>query len=430
MHHFHYRDNELFCEDVPLSQLADEFGTPCYVYSHATLHHHFTVFEQAFDDVPHITCFSVKSNSNLAILRLFASLGGGVDIVSGGELYRARRAGVPPRKIVYSGVGKTKEEIEFALREGILMFNIESTQELEAINSSAAGMGIRASIALRVNPDVDPKTHPYISTGLKKNKFGIDIESAVKAYERAKNLDHIEILGLDCHIGSQLTEISPFVDALKRLRLLIERLSGIGVNIRFLDLGGGLGIVYDQETPPHPHEYASAIKEELSGLSCTLIFEPGRVIVGNAGILMGKVLYTKRTLSKNFVILDAAMNDLVRPSLYGSYHHIQPVFRREREMEMVDIVGPICESGDFLARDRSLPMMQPGDLVAVMSAGAYGFSMSSNYNTRPRCPEILVRGSEAHVIRRRETWEDLVSLESIPVFLTAPPESAPDPTGR
>jgi diaminopimelate decarboxylase len=424
MHHFQYKNNELFCEDVPVRELAEQFGTPCYVYSHATLCHHFMVFDQAFADVPHLTCFSVKSNSNLAILSLFASLGGGVDIVSGGELFRARRAGVPPERIVYSGVGKTREEIDYALREGILMFNIESTQELETINTRAAIMGVSANIALRVNPDVDPKTHPYISTGMKKNKFGIDIESAIKAYEQARSLDHIQILGLDCHIGSQLTEVSPFVDALRRLRVLIERLADIGIGIRFLDLGGGLGIVYDQETPPHPHEYALAIKEELTGVPCTLIFEPGRVIVGNAGILLGKVLYTKRTLHKNFVILDAAMNDLVRPSLYGSYHHIQPVIRQEREMEVVDIVGPICESGDFLARDRGLPMMRPGDYLAVMSAGAYGFTMSSNYNTRPRCPEILVKGSEVHVVRRRETWEDLVCLESIPEFLRTAPAAA------
>ncbi|NTV42495.1 MAG: diaminopimelate decarboxylase [Syntrophobacteraceae bacterium] len=417
MHHFHYRNDQLYCEDLSLTRLVEEVGTPCYVYSHATLEHHFKVFDQAFAAVPHLTCFSVKSNSNIAILNLFGSLGGGVDIVSGGELFRARKAGIPPERIVYSGVGKTQQEIDYALREGILMFNIESTQELEAIDARAGVLGTRAQVAMRVNPDVDPKTHPYISTGMKKNKFGIDIDSAVKAYTWAKGLDHLEILGLDCHIGSQLTEISPFVDALKRLRVLIDRLRGIGIAIRFLDLGGGLGIVYDQETPPHPQEYASAIMEELSGLDCTLIFEPGRVIVGNAGILVGKVLYTKRTPNKNFVIFDAAMNDLVRPSLYGSYHQIQPLRRQERETEIVDVVGPICESGDFLAKDRGLPMVQPGDYLAVMSAGAYGFTMSSNYNSRPRCPEILVRGGEHHVIRNRETWEDLTRGESIPEFL-------------
>lgn len=417
MHHFHYRNDELYCEDISLANLVEEVGTPCYVYSHATLEQHFKVFDQAFASVPHLTCFSVKSNSNIAILSLFGSLGGGVDIVSGGELFRARGAGIPSERIVYSGVGKTQQEIDYALREGILLFNIESTQELEAINTRAEALGTRAPVAMRVNPDVDPKTHPYISTGMKKNKFGIDIDSAVKAYAWAKSLEHVEILGLDCHIGSQLTEISPFVDALKRLRVLIERLKDIGIAIRFLDLGGGLGIVYDQETPPHPQEYASAIMEELSGLNCTLIFEPGRVIVGNAGILVGKVLYTKRTANKNFVIFDAAMNDLVRPSLYGSYHQILPLRKQERETEIVDVVGPICESGDFLAKDRGLPMAQPGDYFAVMSAGAYGFTMSSNYNSRPRCPEILVTGSEHHVIRKRETWEDLTRGESIPEFL-------------
>lgn len=417
MHHFHYRNDELYCEDISLASLVKEVGTPCYVYSHATLEQHFKVFDGAFASVPHLTCFSVKSNSNIAILSLFGTLGGGVDIVSGGELFRARRAGIPPERIVYSGVGKTRQEIDFALREGILMFNIESTQELEAIDTRAEALGVRAPVAMRVNPDVDPKTHPYISTGMKKNKFGIDIDSAIKAYTWAKSLDHLEILGLDCHIGSQLTEISPFVDALKRLRVLIERLKDIGIAIRFLDLGGGLGIVYDQETPPHPLQYASAIMEELSGLDCTLIFEPGRVIVGNAGVLVGKVLYTKRTANKNFVIFDAAMNDLVRPSLYGSYHQILPLRKQEGETEIVDVVGPICESGDFLAKDRGLPMAQPGDYFAVMSAGAYGFTMSSNYNSRPRCPEILIAGSEHHVIRKRETWDDLTRGESIPEFL-------------
>lgn len=418
MHHFHYVKDELYCENVPLRKIAQEVGTPCYIYSYATLHHHFTVFDQAFTGVPHLTCFAAKANSNIAILSLFASLGSGADIVSGGELYRARKAGIPAERIVYSGVGKRDEEIDYALREGILMFNVESAQELENINSRAAAMGARARIALRVNPDVDPKTHPYISTGLKKNKFGVDIESAIKAYRRASALDSIEVLGVDCHIGSQLTEISPFVDALKRLRLLIEKLGEMGVEIRYLDLGGGLGIVYDQEAPPHPQEYAQAVLEELKGLPCTLIFEPGRVIVGNAGVLVTRILYTKRAPSKSFIIVDAGMNDLVRPSLYGSYHQIQPLLREDRETEIVDVVGPICESGDFLARDRSLPMGKPGDYLAVMSAGAYGFTMASNYNSRPRPPEVLVRGDEFYITRRRETWEDLVQCESIPEVLS------------
>jgi diaminopimelate decarboxylase len=418
MHHFQYKQDELYCENVPLREIAARVGTPCYVYSHATLVHHFTVFDRSFEAVPHLTCFSAKANSNLAVLRLFSKLGGGADIVSGGELFRARKAGIPSERIVYSGVGKSTREIDYALEEDILMFNIESTQELEAINERAGRLGRRARIALRVNPDVDPNTHPYISTGMQKNKFGIAVDSAFKAYEYARSLGHVEIIGVDCHIGSQLTDVTPFVDALKRLRLLIDRLQGAGIPISHLDLGGGLGITYDQESPPLPHEYADAVLRELQGLSCTLIFEPGRVIVGNAGILLSKVLYTKRSPSRNFVIMDAAMNDLVRPSLYGSYHQIQPIEKRSREEQIVDVVGPICESGDFLARDRSLAMVRPGDCLAVMSAGAYGFTMSSNYNSRPRAPEVLVNDDRIHVIRDRETWQDLVRGESIPDFLS------------
>jgi len=416
MHHFRFDQAELYCEKVALRRLADQVGTPCYVYSHATLKHHFSVFDEAFSKVPHLTCFAMKANSNLAVLHLFGSMGGGVDIVSGGELYRARKAGIPPDRIVYSGVGKTIQEIDYALKENILMFNIESDLELEAINQRAGELGTRARIALRVNPDVDPKTHPYISTGLKKNKFGIDIEGALKSYARAMELEHVDVLGVDCHIGSQLTDISPFVDALRRLRILIGRLEDMGIRVRYLDLGGGLGIVYDQESPPHPHEYAEAILRELEGLSCTLIFEPGRVIVGNAGVLLTRVLYTKKSASKDFVIVDAGMNDLVRPSLYGSYHQILPVVKSDRELQVVDVVGPICESGDFLARERGLPMVLPGEYLAVMSAGAYGFTMSSNYNSRPRASEVLVKDDQYFVIRRRETHEDLVRGEWIPTL--------------
>jgi diaminopimelate decarboxylase len=318
---------------------------------------------------------------------------------------------------VYSGVGKTVAEIDFALREDILMFNIESPQELEAINARAAARGCKARIALRVNPDVDPKTHPYISTGLKKNKFGIDIEQALVAYGRAQELANIEILGIDCHIGSQLTEIAPFVEALGRLKLLIARLRERGITIQYLDLGGGLGISYHEEEPPHPREYAQAVVQGLKGLSCKLILEPGRVIVGNAGLLLMQVLYTKKTEAKEFVIVDAGMNDLVRPSLYGSYHGIQPVVISERASRVVDIVGPICESSDFIARERSLPEVYPGELLAVMSAGAYGFSMSSNYNMRGRAAEALVNGSRFHVARERESWADLIRGESIPDFV-------------
>lgn len=422
MHLFQYRGQELYCEDVAVKTIAAEVGTPCYVYSCSTLSHHFSVFDTAFRDVPHLTCYSVKASSNIAILKLLGSMGSGVDIVSGGELYRARLAGIPPERIVYSGVGKTVEEIDYALRENILMFNIESIQELELIAQRAARMGVKARISLRVNPDIDPNTHPYISTGMKKNKFGISIDSAVKAYQQAQSLENIEVIGVDCHIGSQLTDVSPFVDALRRLRVLIERLRAMGIEIRYLDLGGGLGIVYDQEAPPQPHEYAEAILRELENIDCTLIFEPGRVIVGNAGILVTKVLYTKSTPSRKFVIADAAMNDLIRPSLYGSYHYIQPVVKEQRDLQIVDVVGPICESGDFLAKDRGLPELFGGEYLAVMSAGAYGFSMSSNYNTRPRAAEVLVKGNQYFVIRKRETWDDLIRLETSPDCLN---ETAP-----
>ena len=417
MHHFHYQGDELYCENVPLREIASKAGTPSYVYSSATLKQHFTVFDGAFQGIPHLTCYSVKANANLAILGLFAGLGGGADIVSGGELFKARQAGIPADRIVYSGVGKTEAEIDYALRENILMFNIESLQELEAINRRAAVVGSKARIALRVNPDVDPKTHPYISTGLKKNKFGVDIEQASIAYQRASELEHIEILGVDCHIGSQLTEITPFVEALNRLKLLVVRLGQMGIGIRYLDLGGGLGISYHEEEPPHPREYAQAVVEELRDLPCTLILEPGRVIVGNAGLLLTQVLYTKKTQSKEFFIVDAGMNDLVRPSLYGSYHGIQPVEKKQRELRVVDVVGPICESSDFIARERTLPEMKPGEFLAVMSAGAYGFSMSSNYNMRARAAEVLVSGNRFYVTRERESWADLVRGESIPDFV-------------
>jgi diaminopimelate decarboxylase len=417
MHHFNYRGDELCCENVPIREIARDVGTPCYIYSCATLQHHFDVFDNAFQGMPHLTCYSVKANANLAVLGLFAAMGGGADIVSGGELFRARKAGIPANRIVYSGVGKTQAEIDYALREKILMFNIESSQELEAINQRAAAINSKASIALRVNPDVDPKTHPYVSTGLRKNKFGIDIEQALKAYERSRDLEHIEVLGIDCHIGSQLTEVSPFVEALKTLKSLIGRLEQMGIRIKYLDLGGGLGISYHEESPPHPREYAHAVVEELRDLPCTLILEPGRVIVGNAGLLLTQVLYTKKTQSKEFIIVDAGMNDLIRPSLYGSYHSIQPIEKKQRKSRVMDVVGPICESSDFIARERELPEMQPGEFLAVMSAGAYGFSMASNYNSRARAAEVLVRGDKFYVTRERESWRDLIRGESIPEFV-------------
>ena len=417
MHHFHYVDDELFCEDVPIRAIAEEVGTPFYLYSHATLKMHFQAFDGAFKDLRHLTCFSMKSNSNLAVLRLFALEGGGVDIVSGGELYRALKAGVDPQKIVFSGVGKRPEDLAYGLEAGILMFNTESSQEIERLDAIAGDMGKRATIALRVNPDVDPATHPYISTGLRENKFGIDIREAPDQYTRAARMPNLQIAGVSCHIGSQLTQVDPFVESLKKLLSLVEALREAGISIRYLDLGGGLGITYSDEEPPHPTEYARAIKGEVKDMDLTLIFEPGRVITGNAGILVTKVLYTKSTAEKNFLIVDAAMNDLIRPSLYSSYHAVEPVVKRDRRKIKADVVGPICESGDFLAKDREVDAMEPDELMAVMSAGAYGFTMSSNYNSRPRVAEVMVRGEEFYIVRERETYEDLIRGEKIPEFM-------------
>ena len=416
MNKFNYKDDTLFCEDVPVPDIAREVGTPFYLYSHQTLRDHFRVFDTAFAEVPHIVCFAVKANSNIAILRIFVREGGGVDLVSGGELYRALKAGVDPGKIVYSGVGKRDDEIDFALRTGILMFNVESSQELLAIQARAEKMGVKAGIALRVNPDVDPQTHPHISTGLKENKFGLNVEASLKAYLEAAKLKNIDVKGISCHIGSQVTKMSPFIDALGRLKELMGRLRKEGIKIRYLDLGGGLGITYDREVAPHPSEYARAIIDASRGLDCTFIFEPGRVIVGNAGILVTRVLYNKQNDGKRFIVVDAGMNDLIRPSLYDSHHEIRPVVRRKKKEFPADVVGPICESGDFLAKGRPLPEFENGELMAVMSAGAYGFSMSSCYNSRPRVPEILVRGDHWDVIRKRESYEDLVRGEEIPEF--------------
>lgn len=417
MHHFQYQKNELYCEEAPVSEIARDVGTPFYLYSHATLKRHFQTFDGAFQGIKHMTCFSMKSNSSLAVLRLFAREGGGVDIVSGGELYRALKAGVFPQKIVYSGVGKRIEDLEYALRSGILLFNVESSQEISLLDEVAKGMGKKATVAIRVNPDIDAQTHPYISTGLKDNKFGIDISESFEQYTRAATRDNLLVSGVCCHIGSQLTQVSPFVDALRKLQRLIDRLEHEGIAIKFLDLGGGLGITYDREEPPHPNEYAVAIKEQLDIKDLTLILQPGRVITGNAGILVTRVLYTKDMQEKRFIIVDAAMNDLIRPSLYGSFHGIQPVQVLERKKIRADIVGPICESGDFFARDREVESFEPGELMAIMSSGAYSFSMSSNYNSRPRVAEVMVKGDQYYIIRSRETYEDLVRGEVIPDFL-------------
>ncbi len=417
MHDFQYREEQLYCEDFPVQDIAREVGTPFYLYSLNTLENHFRAFDGAFSKIDHIVCFSAKANSNLAILRIFVRLGGGVDVVSGGELFRAMRAGVKPDRIVYSGVGKRPEEIEYALEFPILMFNVESSQELVAIDRIAGKMGTKAPVALRVNPDVDPRTHPYVSTGLKKNKFGINIQKSLDEYILASTLPNVNVIGVSCHIGSQLTEVGPFVEAVQRIKELVAKLRTAGINIKYMDLGGGLGITYNQEDPPHPREYAQSLLNELAGIDCTLILEPGRVIVGNAGILVTRVLYTKEGGEKNFIIVDAAMNDLIRPSLYGSYQRIQPVRRSERPEIIADVVGPICESGDFLAKDRQLLKVEGGELLAVMSAGAYGFTMSSNYNSRPRVPEVLVDKDRWFIIRQREEYDDLIKGEFIPDFL-------------
>ncbi len=417
MHHFTYRNNELYCEDVPIRTIAENVGTPFYLYSHATLKRHFLIFNEAFEGLDRLICYSVKANTNQAVLKLFETLGSGLDIVSGGELYRGLKAGFSPDRIVYSGVGKRIDEIDYALEAGILMFNVESLEELDLINERAGLLNQKAPVAIRVNPDVDPKTHPYISTGLEKNKFGIDTKTAIEGYKVAGRLDNIDVVGIDCHIGSQITEAKPFIEALESIKRLIDELRHMRIEIRYLDMGGGLGITYDDESPPHPREYARAIVDSLKGVHLKLILEPGRVIVGNAGILVTQVLFRKSGRVKEFVVADAGMNDLMRPTLYKAFHAIEPVVRTEDDPITADIVGPICESGDFLALDRKIQNVKKGDLLAVMSAGAYGFAMSSNYCSRPRVAEVMVKDDSFHVVRNRESYQDLVVCESIPSFL-------------
>ena len=417
MHLFKYRADELYAEEVPVKKLAEKYGTPLYIYSYNTLSRHFRAYDDAFNDYPHIICFAIKSNSNMAILRLFAKNGGGADIVSGGELYVALKAGMKPEKIVYAGVGKTEDEIRFALKSKILMFNVESEDELRGIDRVAGKMERMAPVALRINPDIDPETHPYIATGLRRHKFGIPIEEALEYYRLASRLKNINVIGIHKHIGSQITRISPFVDALRRILLLIDKLSIQGVKIYYLDIGGGLGISYRDEEPPVPKDLARNLIPLLNGRKLTLIMEPGRSIVGNAGILVTKTLYLKKGEDKEFIIVDAGMNDLIRPSLYGAYHNLLPVVRKKRNTVLCDVVGPICESSDFLATERELSRVKQGEYLAVMGAGAYGFSMSSNYNSRPRAAEVLVKGREHFLIRERETYSDLVKKEKIPAFL-------------
>lgn len=420
MHFFNYKKNELFAEDVPIKKLVEKYGTPLYVYSHATLLRHFKAYDDSFNEypsIPHIICFAVKANPNLSILKTLGQYGSGADIVSGGELFKALKAGISPKKIVYAGVGKTDKEIKFALASRILMFNVESESELKKIDRLAGQMKIKAPIALRVNPDVDPETHPYISTGLKKNKFGIPIGEALEYYKTALSLDNVSIVGVHKHIGSQITKLSPFVDALKRVILLIDKLALNGIKIKYVDIGGGLGIPYGNEKPPLPKDLAKKLLPLLKGKNLILIIEPGRSIVGNAGVLLTKVLYLKQGFEKEFVVVDAGMNDLIRPSLYHAYHQILPVVKKRRPMTLADIVGPICESGDFLAKDREIQQISEGEYLAVMSAGAYGFSMSSNYNSRPRAAEVMVKGSKHYLIRERETYQTLIAEEKSSKFL-------------
>ncbi|MEW6611864.1 MAG: diaminopimelate decarboxylase [Pseudomonadota bacterium] len=408
---FDYRDEVLHAEGVPLSAIAADVGTPVYVYSKAAIRGRYRHFAEALGPDA-LVCFAVKANSNLAVLRVLAEAGAGFDIVSGGELVRVLRAGGAADKVVFSGVGKSAADIRLALEAGIFCFNVESEPELQRINALAGELGRVAPIALRVNPDVDPKTHPYISTGLSENKFGIPIERAPAVYRQAAALPHVRIRGIACHIGSQLLDLSPIGDAARRLVALLRTLQAEGISIHHLDLGGGVGIRYRDEEAPSPEDYARAVREALDGLDIPLVFELGRAVVGNAGVLLTQVEYLKIGEGKHFCVVDAAMNDLMRPALYNAYHEILPVRRQGGDSAVYDVVGPVCETGDFFARGRELAGVAAGDLLAVMSAGAYGFVMSGNYNTRPRVPEVLVDGSAYTVVRRRETLDDLLSLEN------------------
>ncbi len=407
MDYFNYRENELFAEDIAVQDIVNKYGSPCYIYSRATLERHWHAFDKAFKEHPHLICYAVKANSNIGLLNLLARLGSGFDIVSLGELERVIAAGGDPKKVVFSGIGKREDEILAALKIGIRCFNIEVPDELDRINRLAEILGVIAPVSFRVNPNVDAKTHPYISTGLKENKFGIDIDQALTEYSRAATMPNIKIIGIDCHIGSQLTETGPFLDALDKLLQLVLALKADNINLHHLDLGGGLGIRYNTEVPPEPADYIKLILERLGTTNFEILLEPGRAIVGNAGILVTQIEYLKPTAHKNFAIVDAAMNDLMRPSLYSAWQEIIPVIKNSNELEKRwDIVGPICETGDFLGKERMLKIAQ-GDLLAIRSSGAYGFSMSSNYNSRPRIPELMVDGNQVHVIRKRESLVQL-----------------------
>ena len=415
MDYFNRRGDSLYAEACSVTSLANTYGTPLYVYSRATIERHWHAFDNAAGDHPHMVCYAVKANSNLAVLNTMARLGSGFDIVSQGELARVIQAGGDPSKVVFSGVGKTSKEIAYALGKGIYCFNVESAAELSRINDVAIAEGKIANISLRVNPDVDAGTHPYISTGLKENKFGISIDEAISLYQKATAMPGLAVKGIDCHIGSQLTEMAPFLDALDRVLALIDRLAELDIQLSHLDVGGGLGVCYDDEQPPHPNDYAKALAEKLEGYDLTLIYEPGRAIMANAGILVTEVEFLKTNEDRHFAIVDAAMNDLIRPSLYQAYQNIIEVETAPREQvseQTYDIVGPICETGDFLGKDRKLSITS-GDLLAVRSAGAYGFTMSSNYNSRPRAAEVMVDGEQSHLIRARETIESLWQGEQL-----------------
>lgn len=413
MDYFNYSSDQLHCEQVALTTLAEQYGTPLYVYSRATLERHWHAFDQALSDRPHLVCYAVKANSNLALLNILARLGSGFDIVSAGELQRVLKAGGDPAKVVFSGVGKTPDEMRLALNTGIRCFNIESEQELQDLNQVAADMDLVAPVSFRINPDVDAKTHPYISTGLKENKFGIGFEDAERVYLQASKLKHVEIQGIDCHIGSQLTELTPFVDALDRLLALINQLAANDIKIHHIDLGGGLGVRYQDEEPPLPADWARALNDRLASFDGEIIIEPGRAIAANAGILLTRINVLKKNDYKSFAVIDAAMNDLMRPALYSAWQEIIPVDATSKAKSAVyDVVGPICETSDFLGKERELSV-EPGDLLAIRSSGAYGFTMSSNYNSRGRAAEIMVDGDSHFQVRARETFEDLVRGETL-----------------
>jgi diaminopimelate decarboxylase len=417
MNYYEYRKGELYCEEVPVREIVRATGTPVYIYSYKTIERHFRVFNDAFKTMPHLTCYSCKAASNLSILKIMGNLGGGIDIVSGGELFRALQAGISGRKIVFSGAGKTEEEIRSAIKADTLMINVESEEELDVVGKLARRMGKKVPVSIRVNPEIDPKTHPYITTGLKKNKFGVLWDKARGLYGKIRDDKYLEALGISSHIGSQILEVSPFLEAVRSLKGMVSQLSEDGIRLSYIDIGGGLGITYNDELPPDPAAYARAIEREIKDTGLTVILEPGRVLVGNSALLVTRLQYVKKVPGKTFYIIDGAMNDLVRPSLYDAYHEIIPVTEKGPKELKVDVVGPICESGDFLAKDRDMPLMERGELLAVKSAGAYGFSMSSNYNSRRRAAEALVKDGEFSVIRKRETFKDLIRGESIPSFL-------------